>query len=153
MNPEQKLKQFIEKNNISAEQLFFTEETRTVQQAAKAANASPKDFIKSVVFTNKENTIVVIISGSDRVDKSKVKSFLNLERKLEIATPDIVLERTGFPAGGVPPFGFNALFLMDKNVLKKDLVLGGGGSINSLIRITPKEIKKANNARIGDFIQ
>jgi prolyl-tRNA editing enzyme YbaK/EbsC (Cys-tRNA(Pro) deacylase) len=62
-----------------------------------------------------------------------------------------ILERTGYPCGGVPSFGFNATFLIDKKVMEKEFVYTSGGSENSLIRISAKELQKANMGIVADI--
>jgi len=56
-----------------------------------------------------------------------------------------ILEKTGYPCGGTPSFGYEAKFLIDPKVIEKGVVYSGGGSENALVKISPAEIKKANN--------
>jgi len=60
-----------------------------------------------------------------------------------------MLEKTGYPAGGTPPFGFDATFLMDERVFEKAIVFGGGGSDRALIRIAPAEMQRVNGAKVA----
>jgi prolyl-tRNA editing enzyme YbaK/EbsC (Cys-tRNA(Pro) deacylase) len=60
-----------------------------------------------------------------------------------------MLAKTGYPAGGTPPFGFDAIFLMDERVYEKPVVYGGGGSDRALIRIAPAEMQRVNGARVA----
>ena len=66
-----------------------------------------------------------------------------------MANPDEILEATGFPCGGVPSFGYDATFLMDSRVMEKESVWTGGGSANSLIKVSPEEMKKANAGKVA----
>jgi Cys-tRNA(Pro)/Cys-tRNA(Cys) deacylase len=119
-----------------------------VEEAAAAAGARPEDFIKSICMVDsRERTVVAIVKGEDRVDLSRVARALGIE-KLRLMTPGEMIERTGFPCGGTPPFGFDAPFLIDSRVMEMDRVYGGGGSEYSLVRVSPGEILRANGGRV-----
>ena len=59
--------------------------------------------------------IVAIIKGEDKVDKKKVAEIV--QNKVKMAKPSEILEKTGYPCGGTPSFGYNARFLVDERVL------------------------------------
>jgi prolyl-tRNA editing enzyme YbaK/EbsC (Cys-tRNA(Pro) deacylase) len=144
---EDKLIEYIARNGIQAEHLIFDRSTHSVAEAAQAAGATADDFIKSVCMVTKDGRVVVaIVKGEDRADRSAVQQLLGLS-KLSIASPEEMLEKTGYPAGGTPPFGFDATFLMDERVFEKEFVYAGGGSDRALIRIMPQEMQRANGAR------
>ena len=149
MNPyEQKLVKFVEENMIEGEHLIFEVSCHTVDEAAKAATAKREDFVKSIcMIDNENNLIVAIVKGEDRASTSRVGKALGIERP-RAATPDEILDRTGYPCGGTPGFGYAARFLIDPNVFEKDFVLTGGGSENSLLKISPSALKRANNGEV-----
>ena len=145
---EEKLKAYVKEKGISAEHLHFSEPCHSVEEAAKAAKASPEDFVKNICMLDQEgNLIVAIVKGENRASTSRVAKALNLPQ-VGIATPDEVLKKTGYPAGGIPSFGYPAKFLIDEKVMEKDIVYSGGGSENSLVRISAKEILRANSGSI-----
>jgi prolyl-tRNA editing enzyme YbaK/EbsC (Cys-tRNA(Pro) deacylase)/SAM-dependent methyltransferase len=146
---ENRLKEFIDRNHIQAEHLAFTQSTHSVDEAAQAVGATPQDFVKSVCLITKAGDIVVgVVKGEDRVDRGAVQRLLDLS-KLSIASPADMLAKTGYPAGGTPPFGFTAIFVIDERVFENPVVYAGGGSEQSLIRITPTELKRANGAEVA----
>lgn len=146
---EQKLKRYIAENGIQAEHLTFTQSTHSVAEAAEAVGATAEDFVKSICLVTKAGEVVVaIIKGEDRVDRGAVQRLLGLS-KLSIASPAEMLKKTGFPAGGTPPFGFAATYVMDERVFECAFVYAGGGSVQSLIRSTPDELRRVNGAQIG----
>ena len=142
---EEKLKKFLLKNNVRGEHLIFSQSCHTVEEAAKAVNANPDDCVKNIcLIDSKGRLIVAIVKGEDRVSTKRVGKALNIERP-RIATPDEILEKTGYPCGGTPSFGYNAKFLIDPRVMEKDVVYTSGGSERSLLKITTKELQRANN--------
>ncbi|TCL74270.1 prolyl-tRNA editing enzyme YbaK/EbsC (Cys-tRNA(Pro) deacylase) [Hydrogenispora ethanolica] len=145
---EAKLKDFMTARHIRAEQLIFTQSCHSVQEAASAAGASPEDFVKNICLVSGEgNLIVAIVKGEDSASRSRVGKALR-EDPPRTATADEILEKTGFPCGGVPSFGYCATFLVDPKVLEKEIVYTGGGSPCSLVRIASRELIRSNNATI-----
>lgn len=146
---EEKLKNYISAHNIQAEQLIFAKPCHTVKEAADAAGVSPEDLVKNICMIDGEgNLIVAIVKGEDRASTSRVGKALQTD-KPRIAGESEVLEKTGFPAGGVPSFGFEATFLLDPKVLEKEIVYTGGGSTHSLVRIASRELLRVNKAAVA----
>jgi prolyl-tRNA editing enzyme YbaK/EbsC (Cys-tRNA(Pro) deacylase) len=152
---EKKFADYIKENNLKAEQIVFKDDVKTSKASKVATDNS--FIVKTVVFIdlNKEleygNSVVAIIPGESRVDKTKLRKASN--SKVKIASAEQVLILTSYPAGGVPPFGFKARFYLDKILIDKNIVYAGGGSIRTLIKTTIKEILKANNAGIVNIIE
>lgn len=145
---EEKIKEFIRKDGIQAEHISFKQSCHSVEEAANAANASPEDFVKNICMIDSDrNLIVAIVKGEDRASTSRVATALDIERP-RTANPDEILEKTGYPCGGTPSFGYNAKFLIDPKVMDMGFVYSGGGSQNSLVKISTKELQKANNGII-----
>jgi prolyl-tRNA editing enzyme YbaK/EbsC (Cys-tRNA(Pro) deacylase) len=145
---EETLKAFIEDNGINCEHLHFEQSCHSVEEATRAAKAKREDFIKNICLIDSQgNLIVAIVKGENRASTSRVAKALNVERP-RIATPEEILEKTGYPCGGVPSFGYQAIFLLDPRVLEKELVYTSGGSENSLVKISPKELQKANKGQL-----
>ncbi len=150
---EEKLKEFMVKNRISAKHISFEKSCHSVKEAADSVGANKTDFIKSLCFfDNNEKLIVAIIKGEDKADESKIKEICNV-KKVNIANPNLIKEHTGYPCGGVPPFGYNALFLIDEKVMKKSEVYAGGGSSQSLIKVSTETIKEVNDGKIADIVR
>ncbi|MBI4152492.1 YbaK/EbsC family protein [Candidatus Woesearchaeota archaeon] len=145
---EEKLKIFLRDNNIQSEHLSFNKSCHSVEDASKAANVNTDDFVKNIcMIDSKGDLIVAIVKGEDRASTSRVEKALNIKRP-RTATPEEILQKTGYPCGGTPSFGYDAKFLIDPRVMEKEVVYSGGGSENSLVKISTKELQKANNAEI-----
>ena len=145
---EEKLKTFMRVNKIKGEHLSFDQSCHSVEEAARAANADTKDFVKNICLVDSQgNLIVAIVKGEDRASTKRIGKLLNAERP-RTATPGEILEKTEYPCGGVPSFGYEAIFLVDPKVMEKDIVYSSGGSEKSLIRISPAELQKTNNGLI-----
>ena len=69
-------------------------------EAAEAAGVSPEDLVKNICpIDNKDNLIVAIVKGEDRVSTSRVGKALQID-KPRIAGENEILEN-GY-RGGVP---------------------------------------------------
>lgn len=148
---EEKLKAEIKSKGIKAEHLSFSQSCHSVEEAAQTAGANPNDFVKNICLINsKGELIVAIVKGEDKVSTTKVGKALGIDRP-RIATPEEILEKTGYPCGGTPSFGYNAKFLVDERVLEKETVFSGGGSEKSLVKIAVKELLKANGGIAADI--
>jgi len=146
---EDKLREYIEENSIDAELLTFNQSTHSVAEAAEAVGAQPEDFIKSICMVGSSGKLIVaIVKGEHRASTRRVAKALGIERP-RIAKLEEMLEKSGYPAGGTPAFGFEAVFLMDPKVFEKEKIYSGGGSENALIYMSPEEMKRANKAQIA----
>ncbi|MBI2134221.1 hypothetical protein HYU11_06110 [Candidatus Woesearchaeota archaeon] len=142
-----KLKQYMHDHGIKGEYLVFTDSCHTVQEAEQSTGAKPGEVIKNICLISDE-MIIATVSGEDRVSTTKVGEALKKQRP-RTATPEEILEKTGYPAGGVPSFGFNAVFIIDDKVMQKSMIYTSGGTPNSLIKIQPSEMQRASNAIVA----
>ncbi len=149
MNGYEKLNTYIIDNQINAEHLIFKSSTHSVEEAAKAASAKSEDIVKNICLISSEKKLIVaIVKGEDRVSTKRVAKVLQIDRPVT-ANPEFILEKTGYPIGGVPSFGYEAIFLVDDKVIEKNLIYTGGGTDHSLIKIDPKVLIRANKAKIA----
>lgn len=145
---EEKLKKFLQENDIKCEHVHFEKSVHTVEDACMEANAQPDDFVKTIcMIANDGKVIGALVLGSCRASTERVAKALNIERP-GVATPEQALEKTGYLVGGTPPFGYKATFLIDTRVMEKDIVYVGGGTPNALVKISPKEVQRINQGMI-----
>ena len=149
MNPyEEKIKQYIQDHHLPAEHLSFLTSCHSVEEAAKSVRASAEDLVKNICLIDSQgNLIVAIVKGEDRVSLKKIGKVLGIEAPRP-ANPEEILEKTSYICGGVPSFGYKATFLIDPKAMEKEMVYSGGGSENSLIKISPQELQKANQGKV-----
>ncbi|HDI31870.1 MAG TPA: YbaK/EbsC family protein [Thermofilum sp.] len=108
-------------------------------------------IIKSILFMDeKENPILAIVTGDQRVDERKLAKVCNV-KKVRKATPKEVKKHTGYEIGALPPVGHNIITIIDRNVLRNNVVYGGGGTVNSLLEIKTVDLKKLANAVVDDI--
>ena len=145
---EQRLRAYIQEQFIQAEHLPLDQPCHSVAEAARAVNASPADLVKSICLLDSDGQLITaIVKGEDRVSVSRTTKTLQKEG-LRLATPEEILAKTGYPCGGTPPFGYQALFLIDPKVMERELVFAGGGSENALVKIRTAELLRANQGTL-----
>jgi prolyl-tRNA editing enzyme YbaK/EbsC (Cys-tRNA(Pro) deacylase) len=121
--------------------------TRTVAEAAKALGVPEAAIAKSLVFLADGEPLVVIASGAHRVDTDVLALACDCA-VIDKATPGDVRAATGFPVGGVPPFGHGLPLLMDETLLEQDVVYAAGGDGNTLFAVDPRRLAEATGARL-----
>jgi hypothetical protein len=142
---EARLKTTIAEHGWQIEHLTFDQSTHSVAEAAHAAGVTPQDLVKNICMIAPDGQLVVaIVKGEDRVSAVYIAEALGLDGVPRLATAEEILARTGYPMGGTPSFGFEALFVMDERTFEKPLVYTGGGSPTALVRADPHELQRAN---------
>jgi Cys-tRNA(Pro)/Cys-tRNA(Cys) deacylase len=111
-------------------------------------NASSDEFVKNICLIDENQSLIVaIVKGKDRASTTRIGNELKISRP-RLANDKEILEQTGFPVGGVPSFGFKAIFLVDPKVTEQSHIYTGGGSPHSLIKISVEELLNTNSGRI-----
>ena len=145
---ESKLKDAIRQLRIQAEHRHFDQSCHSVAEAAAAVGADASDFVKNVGLSDPAGKLVIcIVKGEDKVDKDAAARIAGVS-KLKTATPELMLEKTGYPVGGTPSFGYAAVFLVDERVMEKTTVWTGGGSSHALVKIAPADLVSANGGQV-----
>jgi prolyl-tRNA editing enzyme YbaK/EbsC (Cys-tRNA(Pro) deacylase) len=153
VNEEDKLKRYIEAHNIKCEHLRFDNPVHTAEEAANATGAPVGLITKSVIFRDANGaTVVGLVPAGFRVSVSKLESA-SARSGLVLTDSDETYKRTGYPAGGVPCFGYEALFVMDPLVEQNDCIYTGGGSEYSLLKITVADVLRLANPMTGKKIR
>ncbi len=117
MNGYEKLNTYIIDNQIDAKHLIFRNSTHSVEEAAKAASAKSDDIVKNICLISSEKKLIVaIVKGENRVSTKRVAKAFQIDRPVT-ASPEFILEKTGYPIGGVASFGYEAIFFVDDRVM------------------------------------
>jgi prolyl-tRNA editing enzyme YbaK/EbsC (Cys-tRNA(Pro) deacylase) len=122
--------------------------TRTVPEAAAAVGCKAAEIAKSIVFVADGEPVLCIASGAHRIDPEKLCDALDCA-EIRQAAPDEVRAATGFPVGGVPPFGHALPVVVDEALLRHDRVWAAGGDGNTLFEVDPRKLAECVGARIA----
>jgi prolyl-tRNA editing enzyme YbaK/EbsC (Cys-tRNA(Pro) deacylase) len=154
------LARYIQQHAIAATLIQPPQETPTVALAALALGCRPEQIVKSVLFLLRDGQqatpLLVIANGTTQIDFRKLADLCGVGRKrIRLAPAEDVLALTGYPAGGVPPFGFlrPTPTYIDRRVFEQAVVYGGGGDDHTMLRITPAELLRVTEGQIVDVRQ
>ncbi len=148
------LEQFLQERHVDAVVLHLPVPTPTVELAARAVGTSPEEIVKSLLFLVDGRPVLAITCGLERVDARSLAGHFGPGRKrVRLAGPEDVLRITGYPVGGLPPFGHLQPLstLIDRRAFNRPMVFAGGGSDSALVRIAPQEILRVTQAGIADL--
>jgi prolyl-tRNA editing enzyme YbaK/EbsC (Cys-tRNA(Pro) deacylase) len=109
----------------------------TVALAAEAYGVEPARIAKTLSLRVGEQVILIVASGTARMDNKKVKARFGGKPKM--LGLDEVAAITGHEVGGVCPFGLKAPLpvFCDVSLKPFDEVVPAAGSIHSAVRIAP----------------
>ncbi|MBN2045618.1 MAG: YbaK/EbsC family protein [Anaerolineales bacterium] len=127
---------------------------RSIEQAAAERNQDVNQVIRSIVFRISEGKFaMVLIAGKHQVSWKALRQQFDTSR-LTMASPEEVLEVTGFEVGTVSPFCLKCEIpvLADKNVFHPEAVSMGSGIAGTAILMRTKHFRLAlGEIEIGSF--
>jgi prolyl-tRNA editing enzyme YbaK/EbsC (Cys-tRNA(Pro) deacylase) len=112
----------------------------TVALAAQAYGVEPGRIAKTLSLRIGERVVLIVASGTSRIDNKKVKALFGGKPKM--LGLDEVADITGHEVGGVCPFGLKAPLPIycDVSLQAFDEVVPAAGSIHSAVRIAPSRM-------------
>lgn len=136
----QRVARFLADKGLSAPVSELDESTRTAPEAAAAVGCSIDEIVKSLVFTAGNEIILVLVSGAHRASIDKLGRLT--ASPVRQATPDEVLEATGFPVGGVPPVAHlrPLTTFIDDHLMEQRILWAAAGTARSVFSITPHDL-------------
>jgi prolyl-tRNA editing enzyme YbaK/EbsC (Cys-tRNA(Pro) deacylase) len=127
---------------VDAEIREYPEGARTAQDAA-AVGCEGGQICKSLVFRVGDAPLLVIASGSNRVDEVRFGAV-----KADAA---FVREQTGYAIGGVPPFAHDRPMdtVVDEDLLGYDVVWAAAGTPRAVFPIAPGALVEVSGGRVA----
>lgn len=125
----------------------------TVVLAAEAYGVEPARIAKTLSLRIGERVILIVASGTARMDNKKVKAKFGGKPKM--LALDEVADITGHEVGGVCPFGLKAPLPVycDISLQAFDIVVPAAGSTHSAVKITPSRLAELTSAEWIDVCQ
>ena len=123
----------------------FPDGTKTAQDAAAAIGVDVGQIVKSLVFAVDGEIVMAYVSGANQLDETKLAVAAGGARCSRVDA-DAVRMATGFPIGGVPPFGFEKKLriFIDPDLLQYDEAWAAAGTWNDVFPITPNDLVRAS---------
>ena len=130
----------------------FPEGTKTAADAAAAIGVSVGQIVKSLVFGVDTEIVMALVSGSNQLDEKKLALAAG-GAKCSRVDADAVRAATGYPIGGVPPFGHSTQLrvFVDPDLLQYDEVWAAAGTWNDNFGAAPADIVRVAGGVVVDL--
>jgi Cys-tRNA(Pro) deacylase len=130
----------------------FPEGTKTAADAAAAIGVTVGQIVKSLVFGVDNEIVMALVSGSNQLDEKKLALAAG-GAKCARVDADAVREATGYPIGGVPPFGHSTQLrvFVDPDLLQYDEVWAAAGTWNDNFGAAPADIVRVSGGVVADL--
>ena len=130
----------------------FPDGTRTAQEAADAVGVELGQIVKSLIFGVDGEIVLAYVSGANQLDETKLAEAAG-GVMCQRVDADVVRSATGFPIGGVPPFGHASPLrvFIDPDLLKYDEVWAAAGTWHDVFGIEPHKLVEASGGAVIDL--
>ena len=130
----------------------FPDGTKTAADAAAAIGVELGQIVKSLIFAVDGEVVLAYVSGSNQLDEKKLALAAG-GLKCTRVDADVVRQATGFPIGGVPPFGHTSQLrvFVDPDLLQYDEVWAAAGTWNDVFGASPADIVRVSGGVTTDL--
>jgi len=137
---------------LTIEPRRFPEGTKTAADAAAAIGCAVGQIVKSLIFAVDGEVVLAYVSGANQLDERKLAAAAGGATCSRVDA-DVVREATGFPIGGVPPFGHatHLRIFIDPDLLTYDEVWAAAGTWNDVFGIEPHRLVDASDGLVVDL--
>jgi prolyl-tRNA editing enzyme YbaK/EbsC (Cys-tRNA(Pro) deacylase) len=125
--------------------------TPTAVTAAEKLGVTVGNIAKSLLFIGKDGRYAMVICPGDRrVSNAKLKQVLGV--KTRMAGPEEVTRLTGFPPGGVCPFGVAGVeILLDQRLGSFETIYPAAGTDSSGVPMSFETLKAITGGGVFDL--
>jgi prolyl-tRNA editing enzyme YbaK/EbsC (Cys-tRNA(Pro) deacylase) len=168
--------------SLEIEPFHFPDGTKTAADAAAAIGVEVGQIVKSLIFavdgdvgersertasrasasepggdgvrgrSPRSRLVVAYVSGSNQLDERKLAAAAGGTTCTRVDA-DTVRTATGFPIGGVPPFGHatGLPVFVDPDLLQHDVVWAAAGTWNDVFAISPDDLVRASGGTVTEL--
>jgi prolyl-tRNA editing enzyme YbaK/EbsC (Cys-tRNA(Pro) deacylase) len=130
----------------------FPDGTKTAADAAAAIGVDVGQIVKSLVFAVDGELVLAYVSGANQLDEAKLAGAAGGLRCTRVDA-ETVRAATGFPIGGVPPFGHatHLRVFIDPDLLQWPEVWAAAGTWHDVFGIAPGDLVGASEGVVVDL--
>ena len=130
----------------------FPDGTRTAQEAADAIGVELGQIVKSLIFGVDGEIVLAYVSGANQLDETKLAEAAG-GVMCQRVDADVVRSATGFPIGGIPPFGHATPLrvFIDPDLLNYGEVWAAAGTWHDVFGIDPRKLVEASGGAVTDL--
>jgi prolyl-tRNA editing enzyme YbaK/EbsC (Cys-tRNA(Pro) deacylase) len=128
----------------------FPDGTKTAADAAAAIGCDVAQIVKSLIFAVDGEVVLAYVSGANQLDEAKLAVAAGGVRCSRVDA-DVVRSATGFPIGGVPPFGHDTELrvFIDPDLLGHEVVWAAAGTWHDVFAIEPQRLVEASGGQVA----
>ncbi|MGB0112945.1 MAG: YbaK/EbsC family protein [Ilumatobacteraceae bacterium] len=137
---------------VAVEPVRFPEGTKTAVDAANAIGCDVGQIVKSLIFAVDGAVVLAYVSGANQLDEAKLAAAADGSACSRVDA-DTVRAATGFPIGGVPPFGSEPQLrtFVDPDLLAYDEVWAAAGTWHDVFALSPADLVRASGGLVADL--
>jgi Cys-tRNA(Pro) deacylase len=127
----------------------------SLEQAASERGLRPGQIVRSLVFRSEDGSFLIVLApGPGRVSWPKLRRHLGVSR-LTTASPEEVLQLTGYPPGAVSPLGLATpmRILADRKLSQEQTVSVGAGIRDAGVVLQTQDLLRLVQPEMGDFLE
>jgi prolyl-tRNA editing enzyme YbaK/EbsC (Cys-tRNA(Pro) deacylase) len=122
--------------------------TASPADAAAAVGCGQSRIALCAVYVADGDPVVCISAADCRIDHDLLADVLDVA-EIRPATASETRAATGFPAGGVPPFGHGLPVVFDQSLIHHDTVWTAGGDGYTVVEIAPDRLIGCTEATVA----
>ena len=137
---------------LTVDPLTFPEGTKTAADAAAAIGCDVGQIVKSLIFGVDDEIVLAYVSGANQLDEQKLAAASG-GVKCHRVDADAVRSTTGFPIGGVPPFGHatELRVFIDPDLLQYHQVWAAAGTWHDVFPLSPADLVRASGGEVTEL--
>jgi Cys-tRNA(Pro)/Cys-tRNA(Cys) deacylase len=148
---------FLNQHQIPYDIATFPESTpKGAANVAIALGLKEHQTVKTLIFvTDQDEKVLIMVGGDQNVVSGHLKKIVG-SRNVQLASPDVVKQITGYQVGSIPPFswqpdGFRSF--LDAELAKETILAVGAGVWGNEILITPQDLIEACSAQVVNLTE
>jgi Cys-tRNA(Pro)/Cys-tRNA(Cys) deacylase len=148
---------YLDECNILYERKSFPSETeKGAANVARVLGFSERQAVKTLIFqVDTGERVLVMLGGDQNAISGNLKKAIG-SRNIQMASPDIVKETTGYVIGSIPAFGWQPTgfrTFLEASLVNEPILGTGAGQWGEEIMITPQNLIKASNAIVVNLTE
>jgi len=130
----------------------FPEGAKTAVDAANAIGCEVAQIVKSLIFGVDGEVVLAYVSGVNQLDERKLAAAAG-GLACERVDADTVRAATGFPIGGVPPFGHatELRVFVDPDLLIHHEVWAAAGTWHDVFALSPPDLVRVSGGVVVEL--
>ena len=135
-----------EKNFRPLEEVH-TPDVRTIDEVCAFLDVTPRDVVKTLIFSADGQAVAILIRGDEEVNEIKVKNYLGCD-ELELAMDDMILAVTNSPRGFAGAIGIRCRILADYSLINMANFVMGANREDYHV----KNVNFGRDFQVNDFV-